>query len=699
MYTIRRQQKTSLMRRIKRALFAAVAASLIMFSPATYLFAQSVSAVSSDCSPAAATSGTDAPTGAWAPTFTYNSCTGLYENKYYTWSPATHSATYIYPMTYTCDTSTWQWTAQQYEYNTAHNDYEPMTITATQLPAGAQITASSLTSCSPPPAPVLPTTTTGSGSSDGVSVPNSTTQQATTATTGPDSANTAGTTATNNLGANIANSVALNNNIGSVALSGSTQVSGNTTGGSATSGNVSALANVLNDIQSTTSLVGAATFVANVDGNVQGNLLIDPSQIQPASNSSALTNNIDVNVKNSGQINNTINLNAMSGAADVTQNTHGGNATSGNATAIADVMNMINSMIGANQSFVGVVNINGNLQGNILVPQSFLDSLIASNAPSSTVTVPTSTLNNLTANTTTTSTITNKVSSDAQSGQAAVADNTASGSATTGDANTNVTVFNLTGSNVVGKNALLVFVNVLGKWVGVIMNAPAGATAAALGGGISAATTNNVTANAATNNQIANDITVAAKSGAATVVDNTNGGNAQSGNADTAVNLLNISNSNYSLSNWFGILFINVFGSWYGNFGALTPVSQQQATTPPNIPATLSNAGASPKPHVFQFSAPAGTTSAVLASNMATGTSIGSDNLPLSPSQLQLVAVQEASILGAVTAHRPAQLASSAQTIKPNNHGAEIIGGSLILVGVSLMIGERIVSLRRSRAL
>jgi hypothetical protein len=362
-------------------------------------------------------------------------------------------------------------------------------------------------------------------------------------------------------------------------------------------------------------------------------------------------------------------------------------------------MNMINSMIGANQSFVGVVNINGNLQGNILVPQSFLDSLIASNAPSSTIAVPTSTLNNLTASAATTSTITNKVSSDAQSGQAAVADNTASGSATTGDANTNVTVFNLTGSNVVAKNALLVFVNVLGKWVGVIMNAPAGATAAALGGGISTVTTNNVTANAATNNQIANDITVAAKSGAATVVDNTNGGNAQSGNADTAVNLLNISNSNYNLSNWFGILFINVFGSWYGNFGALTPVSQQQATTPANIPATPSNTGASPKPHVFRFSPPAGTTRAVLVSNMATGTTIGSDNLPLSPSQLQLVSAQEASILVAATAHRPAQLASSAQTIKPNNHGSEIIGGSLILVGVSLIIGERIVSLRRSRTM
>ena len=147
-----RQPKTSL---AKRIVFAAIAACLVLLTPGSYAFAASSSsdpsANTAQCTPAQATNGTDKPTGAWASTFTYNSCTGLYENQYYIWSPVTHDATYIYPMVYTCNTAKWQWVAKQYVYVASHNDYEPVNVFAAQLPTGAVVADGSPATCTPPP--------------------------------------------------------------------------------------------------------------------------------------------------------------------------------------------------------------------------------------------------------------------------------------------------------------------------------------------------------------------------------------------------------------------------------------------------------------------------------------------------------------------------------------------------------------------
>jgi len=663
---VRRQPKTSL---AKRIVFAAIATCLVLLTPGSYAFAASSSsdpsANTAQCTPAQATNGTDKPTGAWASTFTYNSCTGLYENQYYIWSPVTHDATYIYPMVYTCNTAKWQWVAKQYVYVASHNDYEPVNVFAAQLPTGAVVADGSPATCTPPP-------------------PAPATDAAPTTIPAASNGSQANSTNTNSLSSTTSNATGLTNYIGSVALSGNALVTGNTTGGNATSGSVQAMANVLNSIQSSTSLAGAATFVANIDGNVQGDVMIDPSQIQPASGASALNsaNNIDVNVKNNGQINNTINLSANSGNAGVTNNTTGGNATTGNAVAIADVMNMINSMVGANQSFVGVININGNLEGNILVPQHFLDSLLASNAPATTVTVPTSSLNSVSQTTNTTNAIMNGVSSDAESGKANVTSNTTGGNAATGSATTNVTIFNLTGSNVVGTNALLVFVNVLGKWVGVIMDAPAGTTAAALGSGVSANATNTATVNATTDNQITNKILLAARTGDAAVSDNTTGGNATTGNAATAVNLLNMSNTNYSLSNWFGILFINVFGSWYGNFGAFEPANKPMPSSAEAPAATPSH------PQVFQFHPAAYTASAAPAGQ--------DDSLPLKPAQIKLASAEESKVLASAVATRPGG-ADPASASSQSHDAQKIVGAALVLIGITLIVGERVAARLRAR--
>ncbi len=651
---------------LRRALFGLMATIFMLFAPVVqYAFAEgadsSTPSGDSSCTPITpATSGITSPTGSDAVTYTYNSCTGLWVNSYYTWSPATQTATPITPYVYSCDTNNWKWTYQKWVYDPASGTWYQITVTTANLPPDAIIATDSLIVCAPPPPTptVSPDSTDPSNSDPSISGSGSN-------STGSTSDNNTNSTTLNN-----STTATLSNQIDSQATSGNVLVDGNTTGGSATSGDATTTDNVLNSVQSATNLDGnVTTFVANINGDVQGNLIVDPSQLQPASSSSTLNNNLTINSQNSGQINNNLNLDSTTGNATVANNTSAGNATSGNAETVADIVNTLDSIISSGQSFIGVININGNLTGNILVPQNFLNSLIASNAPSTTIIIPQTVANSLGITNNNNEAITNNVTSSATSGSANVTNNTSAGSATTGNTSTAVTVFNLTGSEIIGTNCLLVFVNVSGTWVGVIMDAPAGTTAAALGGGITEDTANNTSVNNTNNNTINNNINVAAESGNATVKNNTSGGNATSGNADTAVNLLNLDNTTLNLSGWFGILFINVFGNWFGSFGVYTPP----------VPVTTSNTGGSPSdpstpaaiPRVFNF----------VPSSVASAAS-GSVN-----ANAQLVSKIDP-VLGASTVdpiHSPAVATTSHST----NYTSRIIGGILLALGLGVLIAER----------
>lgn len=645
-----------------------------VFAPVPYAFAASADgsaapAASASCSPVATPpAGIQQPTGAAAGTYSYNSCTGLWENAYYTWDPVTKAYTPKAPYIYSCDTTTWQWTTMQWVYSPVSRAYAQIPLSVAQLPAGAQTAAGSPLACAPVPAPAATSPTTASTTTKGSADPS--TSVTNTASTALNSAATA----------------TIANQLGSVALSGAADVTGNTAAGDAASGNATAAANILNSVNSSSALNGGnvVLFTANIDGNVQGNLIVDPSQLQPAGGSSALdnTNTLTVNAKDSGQIANTVNLDAASGNATVAHNTTAGNATSGNADAVANVVNELNSIVGAGKSFIGTININGNLNGNILVPQSFLDSLIATNAPSTTVALSPSETNSLGIETTTNQAIDNTVHSTAATGTASVTGNTAAGNATSGNGSTKVTIFNLTGHQVVGANCLLVFVNVAGTWVGVIMNAPAGATAAALGGGITGNATNDATVNAATNNSIANDITVAAQSGDAAVTDNSQAGNARSGNADTAVNLLNLNNSQLSLSGWFGVLFINVFGNWFGNFGAYTPpVAGGQGGGPKPSDTANNEAPAAPKVFRFVTQQPAAAAPA--------------DDTPL-PTVGAELASTAGRVLGTGMSKLPKPAGTSRGTAS-TSRPFQAVGGILMAAGLSSLAVERLATARRSR--
>lgn len=569
-----------------------------------------------DCLQPDSTSSIQHPTSPDATAYTYNCESGMWESEHFIFNPATSATTPKIAPTYAYNVTTGGYDVTMYAWDATNNAYIATTQNVATPPTGATVVGQ----------PLAPTptgnsiTNTGADSTNTIDNNGGASDGATISNTGADSTNTVDGTHSTTTNNTTTTTATIDNTITATATSGTALVIDNTVAGSAQSGNAQDVANVVNLLQSSSSALGngAVTFVANIDGDVNGDLLFDPAQIgniQPAgANGAAAGNtNITVNSTLNASITNTIDLTAKTGDATVSQNTKAGDAKTGTATTIANVVNLINSAVSSGKSFMGTININGNLNGDILVPTNFIDQLVSANTPTvsidttgsnSTNTINSGHSDSIVVNNTNNMGVTNTINTSASSGTATVSENTKAGDAKTGTAQTNITAFNLTGSQVIGRNAMLVFVNVTGTWVGLIVNAPAGTTAAAYGGGLTENTSSShdTTINSTNNLAITNNITTSAQSGNASVTRNTEAGSATSGDARGTVNLANIENSSLSLSNWFGILFINVFGTWHGSFGMNTSAGDPVAAAA--SPTIVGSAfGAATAPAFFGFAA------------------------------------------------------------------------------------------------
>lgn len=390
---------------------------------------------------------------------------------------------------------------------------------------------------------------------------------------------------------NVDTNVKVDTNVTSDATTGNSTVAENTKAGNATTGDASSIATILNTVNSTVGTGNnqkVATFTQDILGDVKGDIILYPTLLKAMLEAEATQGSGTINAQTNMDVANNVNVSATSGDASVTGNTEAGNATTGSAHAVANVVNILNSMIAAQDSFIGTINIYGNLEGDILVAPDFIPQMLASNGGESSGDMKVSTQD--------TTTIVNNISAVAESGAASVFGNTTGGSASTGDAKSNVVIFNVSGHDIIAKNSLLVFVNVLGTWVGMIVDAPANATAAMVGNGV---TKNeqykpDLTVAAQSNQGITNTIAVTANSGDATVANNTTGGNATTGNATALANVANVSNSQFGFSDWFGVLFINVYQSWHGSFGIDTSYGntvKEEAGEQPKNPIEFIPAG------------------------------------------------------------------------------------------------------------
>lgn len=453
---------------------------------------------------------------------------------------------------------------------------------------------------------------------------------------GPGSTNNASLTNINNVLLQLLSTITIDNNESSTATSGDAEANANTGWGKSETGLASVVSNLLNFINSAFSWAngGLASFVKNIYGGHTGDITIDPQVSQaggggqlggynPAlggisanegngagsNNTATTTNQNDLTIVNRpvGTINNNLDLLATSGNATANQNLGVGDALSGDAFVALNILNLINSAIGAGQSFFGMLNVFGDLNGDILFPHGFLDGATAGtgvgnsvvenndNGTGSTNTASHTANNNTNITNSPSAFFNNNLNLAAQTGDASANENLVGGSATTGKAKTDSNLFNFFNSSLFGDNAVLVFVNVMGKWMGGIMNLPTsgdGTENGLLTGnalvqnvGNGAGSTNNASVSDTNNTNITNsptgfinnNINAGAVSGDASANQNNGGGTARSGDATVVSNVANFFGSQLNIKKWFGVLFINVFGDWTGKVNEDTAAGEVQA--------------------------------------------------------------------------------------------------------------------------
>lgn len=584
---------------------AAFQVSTPLLPVAGITYAQETTPTETIAEPCVAPDTVTRPTGSSGHTYAWNCDTQLWESPYFTWNPNTYVTTPKYAPQHTFNASTNLWEVREWQYVASTGWFE-FRITSVYAPAPPP-QQSTIENTGPDSSNTIENadgsiTNTGPNSSNTISG-DGTGGSGTINGTGPDSDNTISLDGDTQTAVDLDVDMTINNSLDSTAISGNASVLQNTLGGDATSGDALAMANILNMLQSTWGWDGGLPelYTANIQGDYFGDILIDPSLLTGTTSSTGCgCGDLTVNATTDATINNDVDLLAQSGDATVSMNTTGGNATTGDATALVNIVNMINSSITSGESFLGVLNINGNLNGDVLVAQDVIDELLAANVPTTDLSL--CNCGDVLAEFTDNQTISNNIVTTASSGDATVGYNTSAGDATSGDAQTSVTVFNVTGRTVVGQNALLVFVNVMGEWIGFLVDAPSGSTAAMYGGDITENSlyqqSGDTEYDVETNATINNNINVAAHSGDADVSYNTRGGNATSGDADASANVSNIVNSNFSLGGWFGVLFINILGDWFGSFGVDTAYG--------NLPASPSGTMSSSSGGTLGTSAGAG---------------------------------------------------------------------------------------------
>lgn len=306
----------------------------------------------------------------------------------------------------------------------------------------------------------------------------------------------------------------------------------------------------------------------------QGDIIIDPSvSVEPTTPTSALT--AVTSVQNVVSITNQVAITTTTGDARIEHATQGGNAISGDSTINVNVTNIISSTVNVQSSWVGVVTIYGSLQGNLVLPIA----QAASTAPSLTSSEPSiDTSNSLSIN--------NDTTLQATSGNATATNNGTTAGTVTGDATTSLTTYDIIHTSASAGNAWLIAVNVFGTWNGRILQAPTGTTLLYVAGPTGTQNTSNGSgAMQSGSYTILNSISAIATSGDATLSDNYEVGKAVTGSAIVNARLVNIISSHYAAGGQFGILVVNVYGSWIGSIVEPTQPDNNDPTPPPNDPS------------------------------------------------------------------------------------------------------------------
>lgn len=429
------------------------------------------------------------------------------------------------------------------------------------------------------------------------------------------------------------NSAVVANNLDQITVTGQNSASDNTGANSLIStGDANTTGTIITAVNTNVDGMSVAEF--NVNDDHMGDIVLDfdtgciigcgggTVEVANLDNGSfsdndaaldSITNNLSFQ-NNEATIENNMTLESNSGDNIASRNTNGDSMIeTGDANVSASILTMANNNISGNIIY-SVVNIFGNLVGDIIFPESELaSSLNCSNCPGDLLAENSGNGSNSTNNTGINketndstyqfndATIENNLNVDASTGKNSASANTNGDTdIETGNVSVDAQVLNVANSNVAG-DWWLVIVNEAGNWVGKIMGAPDGATFAGSAGTDFAVDTNgNITAtnsgngsgsnNDANVSQVENNTTVqtntanlvnnvnlTANTGGNKATDNTGGySSVSTGDANVIANMANFVNNNIASGGRLFVTVVNVFGTWTGNF--LTPGSGKEQT-------------------------------------------------------------------------------------------------------------------------
>ncbi len=466
---------------------------------------------------------------------------------------------------------------------------------------------------------------------------------------GAGSTNTGSATVSDNNTTDQSNSAAIASNMTGATVTGQNSASDNVgdsyidTGSSTTTGTIITSAN--------TNIDGVTVAEFNIVDDHVGDYILDfgascvsgcdgfTGLAQNSSNGANSDNDASINSDtnnttnqtNNGTVNNDLYLTSDSGNNTASSNTGGDSyVTTGDASVAGNVLTFLNNNLAGNV-ILGVVNIFGDLIGDIILPESALSAFACATCGGNTTLVNSgngsNSDNNVSSDQTVVDTTTqinvadidNNLILDANTG-----DNSASGNTggdayiTTGNADVIAQVLNIANNNIIGGNWWLIIVNRAGQWIGQIVGAPQGAnfsgsagtefavsengqiTAVNSGNGTGSASdasvnsnTNN-TINQTNNAEVNNNIYLSSNTGKNSTNDNTGGDNyITTGDAKVIANLVNFVNNNI-VGGKLLVTFVNVFGSWMGDFvtpGHTKPQGNLASNNPPEQNSSNDNSG------------------------------------------------------------------------------------------------------------
>ncbi|MCJ7792782.1 MAG: fibronectin type III domain-containing protein [Candidatus Marinimicrobia bacterium] len=333
---------------------------------------------------------------------------------------------------------------------------------------------------------------------------------------------------------------------------------------------------------------------------------------------------------NLATLTNNLDLLASSGGNQIVG--EDGTLQTGNADALLNLFNMVNTNLVGSDWFFGVINLFGQLEGDIILPNEWLflgedGSGGASTAATNLGTGADSNNqalvgdnNSFNVSNVNNADLTNNVTVLANSGENAIIGD---GSIETGDANAQANLLNIVNTNIVGSRWVLLVINNMGEWMGEVLGwwghlFTIGNTTLAwvqlplLGDGNAAETaalnsetgdgsdnlalTQSQSSSVVENNNVAtveNNIGVTADTGNNQIVGED--GTIQTGNASAIANLFNFLNTNIIGNHWY-FCMINIFDRFVGNIRFFRePVDEENngsnGETPSSAVSSAGNGG------------------------------------------------------------------------------------------------------------